>query len=806
MIRNYFKIALRNLLAHRVFSLINISGLALGITTCALISLYIFDEASYDKHHQDGDRVYRIASESKSEKWVAAPAPMAAALQEDFPEVEQVTRLLRMPGVDQFLLKNEQTKRQFFKTNGFYVDSTFFRIFTYNFKFGDHKTALDQPNSIVISEDVALQLFGSENPVEKSIMIGLPFGSGDYTVKGVFRNKGNKSHIPANLFLSMNNGDVGNWVKMQTKWNNNSIFHTYVKLKPHTDPGGFEAKLAGFLNRHGGADLRAVGISKILFIQSIKDIYLYSNFGFEIAPNGNIKYLYVFSAIAIFLLVIACVNFMNLSTARSEKRAKEVGVRKVVGASQTTLIGQFLGESLLLSFLALLLSLLAMQLLLPVFNGLTNKHLSFSDHPVIIAALFFLTLFTGLLSGMYPAFYLSSFTPITVLKGKLRSSFSVVLVRKGLVVFQFTISIILILGAILTGRQMKYMTSRNLGFNQNQKLVLPLQTIESGKNFEVLKTKLAAKAGIISSTKASTYPGIENVLDMLFYSEGKSSNENVDISTTFVDPDYIKTLGIETLQGRSFSREFTADSNAVVLNETAVRQLGYTVNNAVGKKIFYDFAGKRVDMNIIGVVRNYHFAGLQQEIKPLALTILPLFGGTNSYLILNIKTGDYATTIAEIEKLWKTINPDSPFTYSFLDKDFQKNYEKEERIFQLIAYFALIGIFIACLGLYGLAAFTAEQRTKEIGIRKVLGASTLGIAVLLSTDFMKLVVLALILASPVAWWAMKRWLSEFAYKTEISWQIFAVAGSLAVMIALFTISFQSIKSALMDPVKSLQTD
>ncbi|MCF0061025.1 ABC transporter permease [Dyadobacter chenwenxiniae] len=806
MIQNYLKIAWRSLLKNKVYSAINVFGLAIGITTCMLITLYVMDEISYDKHQVHGERIYRVASQVQGEKWVAAPGPMAAGLKRDFPEVEQVTRLLRMPGIDKFLLKNETGEKQFYETNGYYVDSTFFQIFTYDFKYGDQKTALNQPNSIIITEEIASKLFGNVNPVDKIIKVNLPFAVGSYTVKGVLRNNDHKSHIPANMLLSMNNSDVGQWAKGQTNWATNNIFHTYLKLNADNNADAVEGKLDAFLKRNGAADLNVMQFSKKLFLQPLRDIYLYSNFDFEIAPNGNVKYLYIFSSVAAFLLLIACINFMNLSTARSEKRAKEVGVKKVVGAAKSSLVGQFLWESLLLSTLALLISLPFLELLLPTFNQLTGKNLYLLQHPEILGYLFALTIVTGLLAGFYPAFYLSSFSPIATLKGRFKSNNSAVFVRKGLVVFQFTVSIVLILGAMLISQQMEYLSNQNLGFNKGQKVILPLQTTEAGKNYKAFKNELANIPQVKASAVGSTYPGIENVLDMLFYAEGKTMKENVDVSFANIDNDYIKTLGIKLLQGRGFSNAFSADSNALVLNEVAVKKLGYNIGNAVGKKIYSDFHDRKITMTIIGVVKDYHFESLQHEIKPLALTVSPFFSSTNTYLIVDVHGGNYGALMGKIGDAWKKVNPGSPFEYSFLDSDFQKNYEKEERTSRLIRYFSLIGIVIACLGLFGLATFTAEQRTREIGIRKVLGASVLGITGLLSADFLKLVFISIVIATPISSWAMNKWLENFAFKTVVSWQIFVVAGIAAILVAFVTISFQSIKAALTDPVKTLKSE
>jgi putative ABC transport system permease protein len=806
MFKHYLKVAFRNLIRSKGFSFINIFGLATGMTTCLLIMLYVVDESSYDRHHADGDKLFRIASETRNETWVATPAPMAEALKKDFPEVVQSTRLLRFPGAEKMLLKYEDQQKQFFETNAYYADSTFFQLFTYEFKAGDITTALNGPNSIVISEDVASKFFGTENPIDKVLKVGLPFGEFQYTVKGVFKNNGNKSHIPANLFLSMVNNDVGGWVKSQNLWATNSIFHTYVKLKDKLDAPAFEGRLQDFLSRNGGEEFKAAGIDKRLFIQPVEDIYLHSDFGYEVAPNGNIKYLYIFSSIAAFVLIIACINFMNLSTARSERRAREVGIRKVNGTNRSSLVAQFLGESLLMSAIALMLTLALTQLLIPAFNQLTDKQLSLLQLPNVFIWLASLTLITGLLAGLYPAFYLSSFQPISVLKGVEKSALSAVAIRKGLVVFQFSISIVLILGAIMVGQQMSFMSSQNLGFEKDKKVILPIQTGEANANSETLKNELLNNSGIVSVTRAGTYPGIESVTSMLFYAEGKSATDNVDVQTIYAEPGYIATLGIELLQGRDFARDFKNDQNSFILNESAIKQLGYTTQTAIGKKVYYEFQNATQSMEIIGVVRDYHFQGLQQKIKPLALAVHPLFSGPSSYLILDVKTTRYSDLLHDVRKTWSKINPGSPFAYSFLDHDFQRNYEKEERTAQLVGYFTLVAIIIACLGLFGLATFTAEQRIKEIGVRKVLGASVSQLVSLLSKDFMKLIGISIVLSSPLAYFMMDKWLEGFAYHIEVHWWVFILTGIGSAGLALITLGFQAIKYALMNPVKSLRSE
>ncbi len=805
MLKNYFKIGWRNIMHSKGFSFINIFGLAAGLTTCALIMLYVVDEMSYDKHFKDGDRIYRIASQVEGEKYVATSAPIAEGIKMQFPEVEQSTRLLRFPGANKLLVTDEKIQKQFYENNCYYVDSTFFQLFSYEFAAGSPATALREPNTIVISQQLAAKLYGAQNPIDNVLTIGLPFGEFNYTIKGVFRNS-SKSHIPANIYLSMDNGDVGGWVKNQTNWATNNIFHTYVKLKEGADPTYFESKLDGFLDRNGSEDFKAAGFGKTLFIQPLEDIYLHSNFGYEVAPNGNVKYLYIFASIAAFLLLIACINFMNLSTARSEKRAKEVGLKKVIGAMRGSLISQFLVESLLTSGLALVFVFVLIQLCTPIFNQLTHKELSLFQLPNLYLGLIGLTIVTGFLSGIYPALYLSSFKPISVLKGKLLNNISAVAVRKGLVIFQFTVSTVLVLGAIIIAQQIHFLGNQNLGFDMSHKVVIAIETSEASKNADLLRDELLSNAHVLGTTHASTYPGIENMQGMLFYAEGKSSEETVNVVLTGAGDNYIETLGIELLHGRGFSKEFTDDANALVMNEAAVKQLGYSADNAVGKSVYFEWQDKNYTMNIIGVVRDYHFQSLHQEIRPMALTVSPLFNMPTSFLIANVRSENMADLIATFERSWDKLNPNSPLTFSFLDQDFQKNYEKEVLTSQLVQYFTVIAIVIACLGLFGLSAFSAEQRVKEIGIRKVLGAGVSQIVMLLSTDFLMLVAVSVILALPVAYFAMDKWLQGFAYHIDMEWWVFLLAGLSALCIAFITVSYQAIRAAIANPVMSLKAE
>lgn len=800
------KIAFRSLVKNKVFAFINIFGLATGLATCLLIMLYIFDESSYDKHQKDAELVYRVSAAVKGDSWAAQPAPMASALKQDLPEVEYAVRLLKFPDQDRMLLKYQGVNdmKQFFETNGYYVDKDFFKVISYDFIHGDIDNALSEPNSIVISQDIAIKLFGTLNPIGKSVKVGLTFGEFDYTVKGVFDNGKKKSHIPARFFLSMKNNDIGGWVDRQSNWASNSIFHTYIKLDRSVNAELFSKKLGPFMQKHAGEDLKAAGFTKSLFLQPMRDIYLHSNIGNEIAPNGNLTYLYILASIATFILIIACINFMNLSTARSEKRAKEVGIRKVVGAEKSSLIAQFLGESFVMCLLGLLLAVIITILMLPLFNQLTQKNLWAFDQPVMIAWIVALTLITGLLSGIYPAFYLSSFKPIAVLKGKVISNLSAVGIRKGLVVFQFTVSICLVLAAIVILQQLNFLQNQSLGFNNESQIVLPLRNDRAVNNYQVLKDELLKQPFVKSVTSGSSYPGMNNILNsMLFYADGKTMTDQVDVQLSSVENDYFKTLGLKIISGRPFSKDFKGDSTNIILNETGLAELGYSAQNAIGKKVHYEWQDKRYTLEIVGVVKDFNYESLHNPIKPFGFTTT-FFGNKYSFVILNVKSTSYANVITSLENVWSKINPGTPFNYSFLDDDIRKNYEHDQRTSQIVIYFTSVAVLIACLGLFGLAAFSAEQRFREIGIRKVIGASVSSIMMLISRDFLKLVCISIAIATPLAAWGMNKWLQSFAYRITIEWWMLLIAGILALVIAFLTISVQAVKAALANPIKSLR--
>ena len=805
MWKNNIIISFRNLKKYKALTIINVLGMSVGLAACLLIGLFILDELSYDKDFKDGDRIYRVVLETAETRWAGSPGPLAEGLKIDFPEVEQSTRIMKFPEVDKMLLKSELNGelKQFYETKGYYADSTFFDMFDFEFVAGNPETALNAPNSLVLSASLARKFFGDSDPVNQPLTIGLPFGEFEYTITGIFEDGKSKSHIDANYFLSMENNDIGNAVKRMNNWASNNIFYTYVKLFPNSDDKAFEAKLPEFFDRHGAEDLKAMGgYSKSLLLQPLQDIYLHSGIEYELGIIGNVVTLYVFGSVAIFILLIACINFMNLATARSEKRSKEVGIRKVLGANKVALVRQFLGESLFISILGLFVALLLSFVLMPYFNQLTGKNLDLTLGIFPMISVLLLAVVAGLVAGIYPAFFLSAFTPIKVLKGKFRGNLSGFSLRHVLVVFQFAISACLILMVFVIKNQLNFVQNQDLGFSKEQQLVIPLKSETAVAKYEVLKASLLQNPSIKSVTMASTYPGIESIESMMYYADGKSVADVVNITNAYVGNDFVETLGFQLLEGRSFTEDYSSDLPLMILNESAVKSLGYEVADAVGKKIHYEWRGELNTLEIVGVVKDFNYQSLHTQINPYAF-IKENRGG---YLIANFAGQNASDVLENAQENWANLNVSEPFVYSFLDQDFQRNYEKEERISTIIISFALLAIFIACLGLYGLTSFMTEQRTKEIGIRKTMGATDWNIVSLLSKDFGKTVLIAILISIPFSIYLSNAWLANFAFKIELQWWYFIGSGVTALLIAMLTVSFQSIKTALMNPVDSLRSE
>lgn len=811
MLKNYFKIAWRNLVRNRVFSAINIAGLAIGLASCMLISLYVIDELSFDRFHEKADRIVRTTFKGTMQGGIINEShvmpPTAAALKADYPEVLEATRL-RQGGWPLVFLNNKLYKDEKLA----FVDSNFFSVFTLPLIEGSPKTALLEPNTVVLSETTAWKYFGTTDVVGK--IINFKDWNKTVRVTGVMKDIPSNSHFRFDLLGSMASLDEAK----STSWMTSEFF-TYLVLPEGYDYKKLEAKLPATIDKYISpqlkqsmgvtmAEFRKQGNNLELRLQPLTDIHLHSDFQYDLDANGDITYVYIFGAVAVMMLLIACINFMNLSTAGSSKRAREVGVRKVMGSEKSELVGQFLTESILLTSLALVLAVLLSIVALPVFNELSGKNLAlkWDAVPGLIPALIGFGLFVGIFAGSYPAFFLSSFKPISVLKGgasmiKFSSSGKSFNLRSGLVVFQFFMSIILIVGTTVVYQQLQFIRNKKLGYNKDQVIVIPAWSL--GKNTETFRQETMQDSRVARVSLSGYVPaGPSDNNNFTVNPDGKT-DRMVKTLRYDIDYDYIPTLGMEMARGRNFSKEYGIDSTGIIINETAVRTFGWTPENALDRVITRnDNEGKKATYRVIGIVKDFHFQSMHEQIGPLVMTLSKGWG----WMMVKTRSAEVSELLASMKKNWDSFHPDMPFSYTFLDQRFNETYKAEQKTGQILGTFAGLTIFVACLGLFGLAAFTAEQRTKEIGVRKVLGASVAGIIALLSKDFLKLVVIALLIATPAAWWLMDRWLQEFAYKIDVRWWMFALAGALSVLVALCTIAYQSVKAALMNPVESLRSE
>jgi putative ABC transport system permease protein len=811
MIGNYLKIAQRNLTQNKGYSALTIFGLGLGLAVSLLSILYVIDELSYDRFNSKADRIYRINSDimysGKAVKGAVAPTPMGQTLKRDFPEVEAATRLGKYGS---HLVKNDQNTIR--EQRILYADSTVFDVFTLPMMAGNSKKALAEPQSVVITQSMAQKYFGTSNALNRL----LTFDMDDVRrVTGIIADIPAQSHFQADFLLPLHETKDAK----ANKWGNH-IFNTYLLLKPGTDPNSVEAKFEQILQTYMDpalrqffqttlAETRKVGNNFKYSLMPLLDIHLYSDREGDLLPNNSIEYVYLFLMIASAILLIAVFNFINLTTARSAKRSREVGVRKVMGSNRLNLMAQFLSESLLFTFLALLVGIGLVYILLPSFNTLAAKQLSISQL-IDVSSIGYLLLgtgFVGVLAGLYPAFYLSSFQPIKALKGKLWVAPQRQSLRSYLVVFQFALSVLLIIGTMLIHQQLHYIQTKKIGFNKDQVIIVKTgQTAES--DILTFKNEVLRNPAIKMGTVSGFLPVTSTRWNDMWYPAGTTDQkQSVNMQEWTVDPNYIPTLDIKVVHGRNFMQGRVTDSTAVVINESAAKRLGY--QQPIGKTI-HKTGGEQ--LTIIGVVQDFHYESLRTNIEPVALVINTALLGNNAQkafleaVSFRFNTTEISSTLASIEKTWKQIAPGRPLEYSFLSDEFDAMYRTEQRIEQLFTAFAMVAILIACFGLFGLSAFAAEQRTKEIGVRKVMGASVASIMTLLAKDFLKLVLIAIVIASPIAWYAMNRWLQDFAYKIDIQWWVFALAGLLSIGIALITVSFQSIKAALVNPVRSLRSE
>jgi putative ABC transport system permease protein len=796
MFRNYLKIAFRNLWKHKAFSFINIMGLTVGLTACFLIFLYVKFELSYDSFNTKADRIQRVFADIKTPTEVlkaGGPAwAVAPNIKSEFPEVEA---FVRVSGANMLVRKGDI---KFKEENSVYADSAFFEVFDFKLLAGNRQTALCAPLSIVLSESTAKKYFGDANPMDQTLLLsaeGLPA-----RVTGLMKDMPENSQLKADMLISMSTLTKRFNPGLDEQWGNYGS-SAWLLVKPGTNVAALQAKFPAFLEKRNGAEMKQNQMYATLLLQPLKDVYLHSTRnGLGSGNSGNITNVYIFSIIAIFILLIACINFINLTTARSAERAKEVGIRKVVGAGKSQLTSQFIGESVILCLIAFVLTIGLAVLLLPIFNKLAGKTVSegvFSNVQYLITLLL-TAIGIGLLAGIYPALVLSSFRPVVVLKGRFSTSGRGIFLRKTLVVAQFSISIALIISTTIVYRQMNFMRNQDLGFSKDQVLIMDTGG-DAAK--EALKQSLTAIPAIRSASLSSSVPGTGNPGAYSEIENNKGDLQIANLDLYFVDYDYIKQFDMQVVAGRGFSREFGTDSTqAMVVNETTVKMFGYSSpQQAIGRR----FKQWGREGKIIGVIKDFHFRSLRQDIKPLTMRIEP---DGNNLLSAKITVDKLPATLAAIEAKWKTILPNRPFSYQFLDELFDRQYRTEERFGKLFFNFAVLAIFISCLGLLGLAAYSTMQRTKEIGIRKVMGASVSGIVSLLSKDFLLLVVISFFVATPVTWYFMNQWVEGFAYRTPVSWWIFAAAGIAALLIALGTISFQAIKAAVMNPVKSLRSE
>ena len=810
MLRNYLTTALRNLRKNRTFTLINVAGLAIGTLCCLYIVLYVENQYSYDRQHPHAGDVYRLDTQLRMSGQTTTGAtsspPIVPQMKKDFPEVEQFTRVVQtsMLGAKEHLIRYKE--KAFYEKDVDFVDSTFFNVFAFHFTSGTPATALAEPYTVVLLKPTADRIFGNEDPLGKVITIDNAYGKHDFKVDGVVDESLGKSHIHANIFITMNSNGMGAYAYSVDRWAGENFAHSYVRLTPRANTAKLEAELPAWLEQHGGDQLKKLGMQKYLSFQPVTSIHTTSGYEHEMGKIVSAAFLRVLLMIALLIQVIACINFMNLSTARASRRAKEVGVRKVLGAGRQDLVRQFLGESFLLALIGTLVALPLLYVSLPFLNRLTGADIGFGfvlNYKVwtLFAGLI---LMTGLVAGSYPAFYLSAFRVIKVIKGNFSSHISVAGIRRSLVVFQFALSILLVTGIIVIRSQLHYMQQKDLGFAQDQHLLFFFRNDAARARMGGFMNDLRQFSTVKALSKSTNYPSQWVSNDWPFYPPGGNVQTAVDPQFYITDEHFLAATGIHLVSGRDF-RE--GDSSRVIINETMARRLGLNPATAPGTRLI---PYNNPPVEIAGVMKDFNFGSLHDEVKPFMLWCGPNgiagWSATLSDLIVSVNTKDYGTLLAQIQDLWRKDLPGEPFQYRFLSDDVQLQYEEEITLAGIINTFALVAVFISCLGLFGLAAFSAEQRTKEIGVRKVLGASVTGIVRLLSADFIRLVLVGFAIATPIAWWAMHRWLESYAYKVPLSWWMFALAGVLALAIALVTVSFQALRAARANPVKSLRAE
>ena len=809
MIKNYFITAARFLLKNKTFSMINIVGLALGTLSCLYILLYVKAQYSYDRWEPGASDVYQVNSDIWfSGSWHRiAPSvpPLAPAMKRDLPEVRQYARVFKADifGLDRHLL--EYKERSFYEPDVLYVDSTFFDVFSFPFFRGTPLHALAEPSTVVLSKSTADKLFGQEDPIGKTVKIDNKTGVESLKVTGVIDDQAmGSTNVRASAYVTMHGGWIGNIIDHSDKWAGGNVLYSFVRLQPGAGSAVVERKINQLVQRYGGDELKSLGMKKELRLQPIGAIHTTAGRDRELTATVSPAFLGMLSLIAVLIQVIACINFMNLSTARASRRAKEVGVRKVIGAARGDLVRQFIGESMLLSLVGVALALPMLVVGLPWLNNLTHAEVSlsfFRDFRVwmVLAAM---VLGTGLLSGSYPAFYLSAFQAIKVIKGNFTNRVSAAGIRRSLVVFQFSLAIVLITGIVVIYSQLNFIKNKDLGFDTHQRLVLNVYT--NGSDLPGLAGALRLLPGVTAVTRSRGELGSSLIQDRNVFRDGGSADKGMDVQSMVADQYFIRAAGIGMLSGHDFRDN---DSGKVIINELLAQRLGIDPKKAVGTRLYAKWSDAALEQfEIAGVSRNFNFSSLHEEILPFMVICNPN-NPMEGTVMLSCNTRDYKGLLARMGAVWRRYVPGgAPMEYAFMDEEIQKLYESDLTLSGIINSFTGVAILISCLGLFGLAAFSAERRSKEIGVRRVLGASVTGIVRLLSGDFLRLVAIAMVVSIPVSWWIMHRWLQGFAYQVPMRWWMFALSGIAAMGIAFLTVSLNTVAAARANPVKALRSE
>jgi putative ABC transport system permease protein len=816
MLKNYMIVALRVLVKNKVFSLINILGLSTGIACCILIAMHIQDEFSYEKAFSEYEKVFRINTtfmkDGNTEYGPTTSPPIAADLARSLPEIETFARLLRPPNTELNIVRYED--KIFFEKSAFLVDSTFLDVFSYRLLEGDPATALDAPSSVLISDNLSSKIFAGKSPLDELLIINSGTNADTFTITGVVAKNALPSHVDAEIYMTMNSDGWGRWVLSQTTWADNNMVGSYLKLRDPSSCKTVEAKIPRFMEMHAGEELRQSGRQKILTLQPLEKIRLYSKNSRATSESGSsITYIYIIATIGIFILLLACINFMNLTTARSAQRAGEVGIRKSMGAFKSNLIRQFLGESMIIVAFALILAFIIVVLILPAFNQIMQKQLTLnSDNlPFIIACSLIVAITTAVLAGSYPAFFLSSLKPTKVLKGKSLTGAGSQWLRKGLVVLQFVITITLISSIVIIQKQLEFIQSKSLGFDTNQVIMIPMRTGQAAQQYTNLKTSFEQLNGVELVSATSSIPSTPLTRDWGVYKQGSSNDQSVFHDVVNVDRDYFKLMNIPLLTGRDFIVEQdnlagdTISTLKIIVNEASLKALDIPLANAVGSSIFFQPGNERYEFTIIGVVRDFHQFSLHRKIGPM-IFLLPSNRNYFPYIAATIQMNSYQQITEEMKRIWdKQIN-DAPFESIFLNENMKTMYTSENRTSAMLTISTAIALLISCLGLYGLSVYVAERKTKEIGIRKVLGATSESIVGLLSKEYIRLIVISFLISIPLGYYFMGKWLAGFAYKIDPGIAVFLISGAISFLIAWLTISFESFRAANRNPVDTFRSN